>query len=51
MTIKRVFGEPVEKNGITIIPTANVLGGGRRRLAHRYWRPDGGRQQRLIWRS
>ena len=27
MTIKRVFGEPIEKNGVTIIPAANVLGG------------------------
>ncbi|MBV9173201.1 MAG: hypothetical protein JOZ81_24310 [Chloroflexi bacterium] len=27
MTIKRVFGEPIEKNGITIIPVASVLGG------------------------
>jgi uncharacterized spore protein YtfJ len=27
MTVKRVFGEPIEKNGLTIIPVANVLGG------------------------
>lgn len=27
ITIKPVFGEPIEKNGLTIIPVANVLGG------------------------
>jgi hypothetical protein len=27
MTVKRVFGDPIEKNGLTIIPVANVLGG------------------------
>ena len=27
MTVKRVFGEPVERNGITVIPVARVLGG------------------------
>jgi uncharacterized spore protein YtfJ len=27
LTIKRVFGEPYEKNGVTIIPTAHVQGG------------------------
>jgi uncharacterized spore protein YtfJ len=27
ITIKRVFGEPIEKNGMMIIPVANVLGG------------------------
>jgi uncharacterized spore protein YtfJ len=27
MTVKRVFGEPIDKNGITIIPAANVRGG------------------------
>jgi uncharacterized spore protein YtfJ len=28
LTVKRVFGEPVEKNGVTVIPVARVLGGG-----------------------
>jgi uncharacterized spore protein YtfJ len=27
MTVKRVFGEPVERNGITVIPVARVMGG------------------------
>ena len=26
MTVRRVFGEPIEKNGVTIIPVANVMG-------------------------
>ena len=28
MTVKRVFGEPYEKDGVTIIPAAIVAGGG-----------------------
>jgi uncharacterized spore protein YtfJ len=28
ITVKRVFGEPYEKNGITLITAAGVLGGG-----------------------
>jgi uncharacterized spore protein YtfJ len=28
VTVKRVYGEPYEKNGVTIIPTADVSGGG-----------------------
>ena len=28
MTVKRVFGDPIERNGLTIIPVANVMGGG-----------------------
>jgi len=28
ITIRRVFGEPYEKNGITVIPAAAVSGGG-----------------------
>jgi uncharacterized spore protein YtfJ len=27
MTVRRVFGEPIERNGLTIIPVANVFGG------------------------
>jgi uncharacterized spore protein YtfJ len=27
MTVKRVFGEPYEKDGVTIIPVASVMGG------------------------
>jgi uncharacterized spore protein YtfJ len=26
LTVKRVFGEPIERNGITIIPVARVAG-------------------------
>ena len=28
ITEKRVFGDPIERNGLTIIPVANVMGGG-----------------------
>jgi uncharacterized spore protein YtfJ len=28
VTIKRVFGEPIQQDGITVIPAAVVLGGG-----------------------
>jgi uncharacterized spore protein YtfJ len=28
LTVRRVFGEPFEKNGVTLIPVARVLGGG-----------------------
>ncbi len=28
LTVKRVFGDPIEKNGVTIIPAARVQGGG-----------------------
>src|SRR5687768_3460395 len=27
MTVKRVFGEPFERDGVTVIPVANVRGG------------------------
>jgi uncharacterized spore protein YtfJ len=27
MTVRRVFGEPYEKNGVTVIPAARVQGG------------------------
>ncbi|HSL12528.1 MAG TPA: spore germination protein GerW family protein [Actinomycetota bacterium] len=27
MTVKRVFGEPYERNGVTVIPAARVQGG------------------------
>jgi uncharacterized spore protein YtfJ len=27
MTVKRVFGEPIEKDGVTVIPVATVIGG------------------------
>jgi uncharacterized spore protein YtfJ len=27
MTMKRVFGEPIERGGVTVIPVANVTGG------------------------
>jgi uncharacterized spore protein YtfJ len=28
ITVKRVFGEAYERNGVTVIPTAEVMGGG-----------------------
>jgi uncharacterized spore protein YtfJ len=28
ITVKRVFGDPYQKNGITVIPAARVMGGG-----------------------
>jgi uncharacterized spore protein YtfJ len=28
VTVKRVFGDPYEKNGVTVIPAATVTGGG-----------------------
>jgi uncharacterized spore protein YtfJ len=27
MTVRRVFGEPIEREGLTLIPVANVMGG------------------------
>ena len=27
MTVKRVFGDPYEKDGVTIVPVASVMGG------------------------
>ena len=28
MTVRRVFGEPIERDGVTVIPAANIRGGG-----------------------
>lgn len=28
MTVRRVFGEPIERDGVTLIPAAKVRGGG-----------------------
>lgn len=28
ITVKRVFGEPVHQNGVTVIPAAKIMGGG-----------------------
>jgi uncharacterized spore protein YtfJ len=28
ITVKRVFGDPYEKDGVTVIPAAKVIGGG-----------------------
>jgi uncharacterized spore protein YtfJ len=28
ISVKRVFGEPIENNGTTVVPVATVLGGG-----------------------
>ncbi len=28
MTVKRVYGDPIEKDGLTVIPAAKVMGGG-----------------------
>ena len=27
MTVRRVFGDPIERDGLTIVPVANVMGG------------------------
>ena len=27
LTVKRVFGDPIEKNGVTVIPAARIQGG------------------------
>ena len=27
MTVRRVFGEPIERDGLTVVPVANVMGG------------------------
>ena len=27
MTVKRIFGDPYERDGVTVIPVANVMGG------------------------
>lgn len=28
ITVRRVYGDPYEKNGVTVIPAAKVMGGG-----------------------
>ena len=28
ITVKKVFGDPYQKNGVTVIPAAKVMGGG-----------------------
>jgi uncharacterized spore protein YtfJ len=28
MTVRQVFGEPIERDGVTVIPVAKVMGGG-----------------------
>ena len=28
ITVKRVYGEPIERNGVTVVPAAAVRGGG-----------------------
>jgi uncharacterized spore protein YtfJ len=28
MTVKKVFGDPIEKNGVSVVPVAKVAGGG-----------------------
>ena len=28
LTVSRVYGEPIERNGVTLIPAADVMGGG-----------------------
>ncbi len=27
MTVRRVFGDPIERDGLTVVPVANVMGG------------------------
>ncbi|MGD9529048.1 spore germination protein GerW family protein [Pseudonocardia sp.] len=28
LTVRRVFGEPIERDGVTIVPVARIVGGG-----------------------
>jgi uncharacterized spore protein YtfJ len=42
ITVKRVYGEPYERNGVTVIPAAVVMGGGGGGTGDQ---PDGGSGQ------
>jgi uncharacterized spore protein YtfJ len=39
MTVKRVYGDPYERNGVMVIPAAEVMGGGGGGIGDQ---PDGG---------
>jgi uncharacterized spore protein YtfJ len=41
LTVRRVFGEPIERDGVTIIPVANVMGGGGGGWGEGPWPPPG----------
>jgi len=41
MSVRRVFGEPIERDGLTIIPVANVIGGGGGGWGEGPWAPAG----------
>jgi len=41
LSVGRVYGEPYEKNGLTVIPAANVMGGGGGGTGHDETRGDG----------
>ena len=40
MTVKRVFGDPYEQDGLTVIPVATVMGGAGARWRHRALEPS-----------
>jgi len=42
LTVRRVFGEPIERDGVTVIPVARVLGGGRAGIGEDGAGPGGG---------
>ena len=45
MTVRRVFGEPYERDGVTVIPAAAVRGGGGSGSGKEEGRQEGGRQE------
>ena len=55
MTVKRVFGEPIERDGVTIVPAALVIGGagggggGRTTEGHRDQEGSGGGYGFVAW--
>ncbi len=42
LTVRRVFGEPIERDGVTVIPVARVLGGGGAGIGEDGSAPEGG---------
>ena len=45
MTVRRVFGEPYERDGVTVIPAAAVRGGGGSGSGKEEGSEEGGRQE------
>ena len=50
ISVKRVFGDPIETEGVTIIPAAKVGGGGHARGPQRISREAQARVQRQVGR-